>query len=226
MGDRNQLQFAQLHREFLKGPYLEIGSKDYGSTQNFRNLFGKGSKYLGVDMQPGPGVDLVLDLTKEFETINEALGGQRFRSIICLSVMEHCEQPFKMADNITDLLPPGGVLYLSVPFAWKFHGYPSDYWRFTHEGVKKLFPRLEFDLELGTLATDRPGGFSPLDSEIGKISFSSKAHFQEGRYARGVTARICHLLGRLGFLRWLFNYRYLMAPSNILILGIKPTKAK
>ena len=50
-----------------------------------------------------------------------------------------------MAANITRLLGANGCLYVSVPHAWKFHGYPSDYWRFTPEGVKKLFPDLSFD---------------------------------------------------------------------------------
>ena len=32
----------------------------------------------------------------------------------------------------------------SVPFVWRIHAYPSDYWRFTKEGVKLLFPRIRF----------------------------------------------------------------------------------
>lgn len=221
MGDRNQLEYAAAHRERLHGPYLEIGSKDYGSTQDFRALFGASEDYLGVDMASGPGVDLVLNLTEDFESVDEAIGGRRFRTIICLSVMEHCDQPFKMAENITQLLEPGGVLYLCVPFAWKFHGYPSDYWRFTHEGVKKLFSQLNFDPAAGMLGTDRAGDFSPLDTEIGKIAFSSKAHFKDGRYIRGCFARIFRLMGRVGLLGWLFDHPYVMAPSNIYMLGTK-----
>jgi len=28
---------------------------------------------------------------------------------------------------------------MTVPFVWKFHGYPNDYYRYTHNGIKKLF---------------------------------------------------------------------------------------
>ena len=64
MGDYNQLFFAQ---HFLKDQFqsiLEIGSKDYGSTIDFRNYFKECKNYIGVDMEDGKDVDVVIDLTK------------------------------------------------------------------------------------------------------------------------------------------------------------------
>ena len=37
------------------------------------------------------------------------------------------------------LMPPGGTVVVSDPFAWRRHAYPSDYFRFTVEGLKELF---------------------------------------------------------------------------------------
>ena len=42
------------------------------------------------------------------------------------------------AANLTRLLRPDGQLCISVPFSWKFHGYPSDYWRFTPDAFRSL----------------------------------------------------------------------------------------
>ena len=67
MGDVNQFLYIQRHEKELVGPYLEVGSKDYGSTQDLRTLFLDRDKYIGVDMQAGPKVDVVLDLTRKFE---------------------------------------------------------------------------------------------------------------------------------------------------------------
>jgi hypothetical protein len=114
-----------------------------GGSQCLR--FAERGKYIGVDVEAGPGVDVVLDLTARLEEIDRQLGGMQFGAIFCLSVPEHCRQPFLMAENLTCLLRPGGKLCLSVPFAWEFHGYPSDYWRFTSEGVRILFDDLIFD---------------------------------------------------------------------------------
>ena len=152
MGDVNQKIFIEKYTEQLNGPFLEVGSKDYGNTQDIRSLFPE-SKYVGVDMEDGPGVDVLLDLTEDFGQIDLRLCGQRFGTIFCLSVLEHCEQPFKMAENLTLLLEPEGQICISAPFSWKIHGYPNDYWRFTPEGIKKLFPKIKFDIEQSLAAT-------------------------------------------------------------------------
>ncbi len=155
MGDENQLIFVRKYSKELRGPFLEIGSRDYGNTQDLRSIFNDKGKYIGLDLSEGKGVDIILDLTQEFEKIDKALNEERFNTIICLSVLEHCEQPFVMADNLTRLLGKGGHIIISVPFAYEFHGYPSDYWRFTHEGVKKLFPKINFDIRPGNSSTPR-----------------------------------------------------------------------
>ena len=76
MGDANQLLFVKSVAHVLKGPVLEVGSRDYGNTQDFRALF-PGADYVGIDMQAGKGVDLVLDLTEDFEILDGRLGGDR-----------------------------------------------------------------------------------------------------------------------------------------------------
>jgi hypothetical protein len=222
MGSTNQLLFVKRHAAKLTAPFLEVGSKDYGNTQDLRSVFRGRGEYVGVDLEPGPGVDAVLDLTLPFAEIDEQLGGRRFGAVFCLSVLEHCAQPFAMAENLTQLLAPGGKLCISVPFAFQFHAYPSDYWRFTHEGIKVLFPRLHFDLQDGSAVTSRTGEFKPLDKEIGKISFGSKWHRRQGHYMRGVVAKTLGTLGRVGILRWLAGYDYVLAPTEVMMIGALP----
>ncbi len=203
VGDQNQLDYIRHHLGEFQGPYLEVGSRDYGSTADLRSLVPAGSPYVGVDMSAGDGVDLVLDLTVGFEAIDEALGGERFGTIFCLSVMEHSARPFRMADNMTRLLAEGGKLCISVPFAWKFHGYPSDYWRFTHAGVMQLFPDLQFDLDKAALSTGRGGDLRPLDEGLGRVTFGG------GRRLRPLL-RLC---------RRILGYRYVMPPTLINMIG-------
>jgi hypothetical protein len=81
MGDLNQLDFVLENRGCVKGPVLEIGSRDYGNTNDFRPYFPTLS-YLGVDMEPGQGVDLVCDFVDPLETIEARLRGARFRTVI------------------------------------------------------------------------------------------------------------------------------------------------
>ena len=219
MGDVNQLRFVQRHADRLLGPYLEVGSKDYGTTQDLRAIFAARDAYLGVDLEEGPGVDVVLDLTSDFRHVDAALHGARFGTVFCLSVLEHCEQPFRLARNVTRLLRPHGRVCVAAPFAFKFHGYPCDYWRFTHQGIKRLFPELDFPPEDAVAATSKPGEFLPLDEDLGRIVFGTKAHWRKGRIVRGVSAKAMGLLARAGIFAWLSGYRYVLAPTEILMIG-------
>lgn len=219
MGDKNQLQYVRDHINELAGPYLEVGSRNYGSTQDLRSIVPPGQTYVGLDMTEGDGVDLVLDLTEEFDGIDERLGGRRFGTIFCLSVMEHCERPFRMAEAVSRLLRPGGKLCISVPYAWKFHGYPSDYWRFTHMGVMKLFPKLDFNLAEAMVSGEDYGDTRAMDDEIGRITFGCKGHWRRGRYLRGIAAGALRMLSKIGLLRWLAGHRYVMPPTMITMIG-------
>jgi len=68
--------------------------------------------------------------------------------VICLEVLEHCQNPFKAVSELKRVLKTQGLLLLTVPFLLQYHGkgstsqghdsYP-DYWRFTHEGLQSLF---------------------------------------------------------------------------------------
>lgn len=219
MGDINQFVFIRECAELFNGPFLEVGSKDYGSTQDLRSLFAAKDEYVGVDMEDGPGVDIVLDLTADFDQIDATLNGRRFGTIFCLSVLEHCEHPFKMAENLTLLLKRNGCICISVPFAWQIHGYPSDYWRFTPEGVRKLFPDIQFDVGQSLAVTSRQNDFRQLDDELGKISFSFSKHRASGHPLRGISAKSLKILSRVGVLSWLTGYRHVFAPTGILMIG-------
>ena len=53
--------------------------------------------------------------------------------------MEHVAKPWLAAKNIENILKHGGLLIWTTPWVWRIHGYPSDYWRFTPNGVRQLF---------------------------------------------------------------------------------------
>jgi SAM-dependent methyltransferase len=156
MGDANQRLFLQRHLPRVDGPVIEIGSKDYGSTASFRDLY-RGVDYVGADLEAGTGVDVVVDLTHGLGALPEG----RFALVICCSVLEHTPRPWVMAENLIRLLRPGGVLYLSVPWVWRYHAYPDDYFRFSPRAVEALFPAFEW--AAAAYSTDVPGDIVPLD---------------------------------------------------------------
>ena len=137
MGDVNQITYLKRHVPSISGPILEVGSKEYGSTSTFRDFYTE-HEYVGADMEAGKGVDVVVDLTV-------GTGGLRknhFALAICCSVLEHVRRPWVFAEHLTSLLRPGGILYVSVPWVWRYHPYPDDYYRFSWRGIMELFPGL------------------------------------------------------------------------------------
>jgi SAM-dependent methyltransferase len=68
-----------------------------------------------------------------------------FDLVICMSVLEHVERPWLAAPNITDIVAPGGHLFISMPWFYPVHEGRDfgDFWRARPAGVELLFEELE-----------------------------------------------------------------------------------
>jgi hypothetical protein len=167
MGDANQYAWVKKHADNVQAPILEIGSKNYGRVSyDYRGLFVGRGPYVGTDMAPGDGVDVVADLTADFDGLPESLRTTRFGAILCMSVMEHVRDIYKFARNLRQLLAVDGVAFVSVPWVWRFHGYPSDYWRFSPEALKFLLAPLQLDDAASCISYQQLGSFSPLNNAL------------------------------------------------------------
>jgi SAM-dependent methyltransferase len=124
----------------MGGTVLVAGSRVYPTSHDRRSLYVVQpirERVIGVDMLDGEGVDLVHDLAKPLPFADVT-------HVDCCSVLEHCADPFAVARNLYAAMVPGASILVSVPFCWRVHAYPSDYWRFTCEGIRQLFPGIEW----------------------------------------------------------------------------------
>lgn len=119
--------------DYLISPYssdgnvLEVGA--HGSPSYGRFFKNK----VGIDIKSGPGVNVVgsvYELPFQDGT---------FDMVLCMSILEHLEEPSKAIREMRRVLKPGGRILVSVPFMFPIHDTPSDYWRFTKFGLKYLF---------------------------------------------------------------------------------------
>jgi hypothetical protein len=64
--------------------------------------------------------------------------------VLCMSVLEHVENPFVAAANLGVFVRGGGHLFVSVPFMFPKHGGRGfgDFWRFTDDGLRLLFSEM------------------------------------------------------------------------------------
>lgn len=172
MGDVNQKLFLTRSMPKAEGPVLEVGSRDYGNTTSFRDVYA-GNEYIGVDISAGKNVDRVVDLASCIGDLAES----HFALAICCSVLEHVRRPWEMAANLTRLLRPGGALYVAVPWVWRYHPYPDDYFRFSWRGVAELFPGIAWTRQAySTNVTDEfleaaPGVDNDLAKYVGERKY-------------------------------------------------------
>lgn len=128
--------------DIRQGRTLIVGSKIHEGTdkQDRRQLY---ADAVGIDMEEGDGVDLVLDLE---EPLPRFLGND-FDHIECTSVLEHSRRPWLLASNIELLMTEGATLLVMVPWVWRQHNYPQDFWRMTPTAVASLFPSIRWEAE-------------------------------------------------------------------------------
>jgi hypothetical protein len=84
---------------------------------------------------------IALDYTTGIDLM-KPIRGKKYDVGICMDLLEHTTNPFVVAKNITNSLKSGALLFVTVPFIWCVHEYPKDYFRFTVDGIKMVFPKL------------------------------------------------------------------------------------
>jgi hypothetical protein len=90
----------------VRGHVLEIGSRDINGS--VRPLFAKAASYTGIDIAPGPGVDIQADGATFVARVDEAPD-----LVVCLETLEHTDQASDIVLNAAAMLRPGGRLLIT-----------------------------------------------------------------------------------------------------------------
>ena len=117
----------------VSGAVLEVGSFDMNGSP--RGLFLECPSYTGIDLTPGPSVDLVMDCH------NLKFADKSFNVVVDAERLEHDSDFFRSYREIHRVLRPGGHAIVTTRSWGGFHPHclPQDYWRFTAEGLRLLF---------------------------------------------------------------------------------------
>lgn len=112
----------------VTGGVLELGSrdraKDGGNTRP--TCTSRGLSWEGADIEPGAGVDYVLDVLDRAQL--DALDRQ-WDSVLVFNLLEHVYDPLRALENTVELVGAGGCCVVVGPCVWQIHDYPRDYWR-------------------------------------------------------------------------------------------------
>lgn len=135
------------------GDILDVGT---GTNTTMLEMFGDRWNVTPSDINVGewnshiPGM-IKVDAAKMSDMPNE-----NWQAVILSEVLEHVESPLTVLEQAWAVLPPGGLVIVTVPFMYRIHEYGEldpetvepglrDYWRFTPSGMALLMRKASYN---------------------------------------------------------------------------------
>lgn len=145
----NRLFQSQL--PLIRGRVLDLGC---GTAPYRDDIVAIADEYVGVDwpnsLHDARNVDVCADLSQSLPFDDGSAD-----TVVAFQVLEHLREPGRFLSEAYRVLRPGGNLVLTVPFMWRVHEAPHDYYRFTRHGLEHLLQAAGFS----DLAIDEASGF-------------------------------------------------------------------
>lgn len=106
---------------------IDIGTSNRRLKENVLNL----------DLEKNQFVDIIADVH------DIPLEDSSVDAVIVTGLIEHIKNPVSAVDELYRILKPNGTIFASVPFIQPYHPHPTDFQRFTIEGIEMLFNKFE-----------------------------------------------------------------------------------
>jgi len=124
---------------FYKGVLYDLGAGESPYKEFFRRYT---ERYIAVDWSDShhaTTADVVANLNEVLPLASEVAD-----TVVSLSVLEHLSEPQTMLNEAFRILKHGGGIVLQVPWQWRIHEAPHDYYRYTPHGLEYLMRKAGF----------------------------------------------------------------------------------
>jgi hypothetical protein len=138
---------------------LELGARAVSGV-SVRERFAANVEYVGMDIHPGPNVDVVGDA----HVLSGLFPNESFDGVFSLSVFEHLLMPWVVALEMNKVLKVGGLAMVATHPTWPPHELPWDFWRFQENAFWALFNR-STGFEIVTTISSTPARIFPMKRE-------------------------------------------------------------
>lgn len=134
---RGLYEHIKADAKHAEGRLLDVGC----GSKPYRHLF-KSTDYDGLEIERREGDEAEYHYDGRTFPFQDGT----YDSIFCSQVLEHVFEPDAFVGEIGRVLKPGGILLLTVPFAWDEHEQPYDYARYSSFGLRHLLKRHGFEI--------------------------------------------------------------------------------
>lgn len=159
-----------------QAPIVELGALYVPGSESLSDLrrYFAGREYIGCDIRHGHGVDRIEDAHRL--TFADGSVG----TVLLFEILEHLPRPDVAVAEARRVLNDTGILALSVPFQYRLHGFPSDFWRFTASGIHSLLDQFEDKVVFAAGPRLKPAFVFAVAAKRASPAFAErKAVFQE-----------------------------------------------
>lgn len=130
-------------QEFVARDSKKLTVADYGcGGRPYESLIAPFvHKYIGIDLAGNKLADILISPEGQIELPDESLD-----VVISTQVLEHVVNPPEYLKEALRVLKPDGQLILTTHGYWMFHPDPTDYWRWTSAGLRKVVTDAGFEV--------------------------------------------------------------------------------
>src|SRR5262249_30323997 len=116
---------------------------DFGcGNKPYQDLFKKKFRqYFGADLRGNVDAEIVIGCGGELPIADASVD-----CVLSTQVLEHVEDPRFYLAEAYRVLKPNGSLILSTHGTWPFHPDPTDFWRWTVDGLRREITTAGFDI--------------------------------------------------------------------------------
>lgn len=144
-------------------------------------------RMINVDVFPGENIDIVNVGTKL------PIQDESIDLVVSQEVLEHVDSPDEYIAEAHRVLRPGGLFYCQLPFVIGYHPGPTDYWRFTKEGMVALFAKQSWKLKAITPTLGQGSSLYRILVEFLAVT-ASGIHGQLYKPVKGLGSVFCYPL--------------------------------
>lgn len=130
------MEYEKLGQVPLAAPLLDVGG---GRNSLYRDLLPGHIGYESVNIDPAIEPTHLVQPDGRFPVPDD-----RYATCLCLNTLEHIYDAKFVIDEIHRVLAPGGVVYITVPFIFRIHGHPDDFFRATPSWWRETLKRAGF----------------------------------------------------------------------------------
>ena len=124
----------------LNSPTADLGS---GEKNDYKKFIFKNKNFVeNFDFYKTNQFTKIINLEKKFVL------KKKYKNILLFNVLEHIENKDALIQSINNNLKKNGKLELFIPFMYRYHGDPKDFYRLTHTFLKNFLKKNGFKVKI------------------------------------------------------------------------------